>query len=463
MESRIVKSYNIGSLSSGNSHQEPVLYWMSREHRVHYNFGLLYAQKLARKNKQPLVICFTLFTDYLEANCHHFQFMLEGLEEVQKECENLKIPFYIIKYRKEEDFLQFLNHYKISQIVTDFDALIEKRSLQKTISSSYNKPFWVIDSRNIVPVHIASSKQEYAAYTLRPKLHKKLDNFLVSPLEADTQSISFQGDCPSINWSRLLNGLRLKKNPEYRGNPSAGNKVAKGVLEEFISHSLSSYSEHSNNPNKKVLSGLSPYLHFGHISSLEVLIKLEKVPKGGSNTEDFVEQIFVRRELSDNYCYYNKNYKNFDGFPNWAKETLNAHRKDSREYLYSFEDLEEGKTHDPLWNAAQFELLKKGSIHSYMRMYWCKKILEWTPSPEIAMEYSVKLNDSYSLDGRDSNGYTGIAWSIGGVHDRAWKERSIYGKVRYMNDRGAKRKFDVQKYIDSMKGEDIIEQRKMEF
>ena len=160
-----------------------------------------------------------------------------------------------------------------------------------------------------------------------------------------------------------------------------------------------------------------------------------------------LEELIVRRELADNFTFYNTQYASFDGFPAWAKQSLNEHRKDKREYLYSLKQFEQAETHDPLWNAAQTQMINKGKMHGYMRMYWAKKILEWTPSPEEAMMIAIYLNDKYELDGRDPNGYAGIAWSIGGVHDRAWFDRPVYGKVRYMNYRGCESKFNVKEYI----------------
>ena len=163
--------------------------------------------------------------------------------------------------------------------------------------------------------------------------------------------------------------------------------------------------------------------------------------------EAFLEQLIIRRELSENFCFYNDKYDDYEGFPAWAKKSLNAHRNDEREYIYSLENLDSAETHDALWNAAQQEMKYKGKMHGYMRMYWAKKILEWSFSPEIALENAIKLNNSYEIDGNDPNGYTGIAWSIGGVHDRPWFERPIFGQVRYMNYNGCKSKFDVRKYI----------------
>jgi len=166
----------------------------------------------------------------------------------------------------------------------------------------------------------------------------------------------------------------------------------------------------------------------------------------------FREELIVRRELSDNYCFYNSLYDSFEGFPSWAKKTLNEHRRDRRDYQYSRKEFEHGQTHDTLWNAAQMEMNTTGKMHGYMRMYWTKKILEWTESSEQALEVAIYLNDRYSLDGRDPNGYVGIAWSIGGVHDRAWSNRTVYGKIRSMSSHGCRSKFDVPSYIEKVKG-----------
>ena len=203
-----------------------------------------------------------------------------------------------------------------------------------------------------------------------------------------------------------------------------------------------------NNPNLDGQSNLSPYLHFGQIAASRVALEVIKSMKDAGA---FLEELIVRRELSDNFCYYNQNYDNLQGFPAWARSTLEEHSRDRREYLYTVEELERGSTHDDLWNAAQLEMVQRGKMHGYMRMYWAKKILEWTESPAEALRAAIYLNDRYELDGRDPNGYVGAAWSIGGVHDRAWKERAIYGKVRYMSYNGSKRKFDVPGYINSWK------------
>jgi deoxyribodipyrimidine photo-lyase len=242
--------------------------------------------------------------------------------------------------------------------------------------------------------------------------------------------------------------------PEYHPDPffekghfEPGEKAARKVMDSFLSEKLDSYSALRNDPTKSGVSDLSPYLHFGQISSQRVILEVEKAEVDPQSKKAFLDEILVWKEISDNFCYYNPLYNSFEGFPAWAKESLNAHRQDRREFVYTLQEFEAGKTHDPLWNASQMELLRRGKMHGYMRMYWAKKILEWSESPEKALEIAIHLNDRYEMDGRDPNGYAGIAWSIGGVHDRAWREREILGKIRYMSYEGCKRKFDVNLYI----------------
>jgi len=226
-----------------------------------------------------------------------------------------------------------------------------------------------------------------------------------------------------------------------------GSRAALDKLESFISEGLSGYPDQRNDPNKEGQSGLSPYLHFGQISPQRVAWEVSKADAPGPSKQAFLEELIVRRELSDNFCLHVPDYDSVSGFPDWSKATLEQHRFDEREYVYSAREFEEGKTHDRLWNAAQNQMVRRGKIHGYIRMYWAKKILEWSETPEEAMRIAILLNDRYELDGRDPNGYAGIAWSMGGVHDRAWSSRKVLGKIRYMSFGGAKSKFDVESYV----------------
>ena len=228
-----------------------------------------------------------------------------------------------------------------------------------------------------------------------------------------------------------------------------GENFAMEALKNFLENKFDKYSEERNDPTKDGQSNLSPYLHFGQISAQRIALEVKKFGGNEKSEKAFLEELIIRRELSDNFCFYNKNYDSFTGFHNWAQQTLNAHKDDKREFIYTKEEFERAETHDDMWNAAQKELIKTGKMHGYMRMYWAKKILEWTNTPQYALNIAIYLNDKYELDGRDPNGYAGCAWSIGGVHDRAWTERPVFGKIRYMNYNGCKRKFDVNAYIEN--------------
>lgn len=225
-------------------------------------------------------------------------------------------------------------------------------------------------------------------------------------------------------------------------------QAAREHLEKFLSLNLKSYADARNDPNLEGQSNISPYLHYGQISAQRVVLEaLKHRAKHSKSYDAFVEELVVRRELAENYCLYNAHYDSFEGFPDWAKASLTQHAKDKRDFLYTLDQFEKAKTHDKLWNAAQIEMVKNGKMHGFMRMYWAKKILEWSSSPQEAMKIAIHLNDKYEMDGRDPNGYVGCAWSIGGVHDQGWKERNVFGKVRFMNYDGCKRKFNVDAYI----------------
>ncbi len=331
-------------------------------------------------------------------------------------------------------------------MVSDFDPLKTKRKWKNEIAKKIDIPFYGVDAHNIVPCFYVSPKQEFGAYTLRLKIHKNLPEFLDEFSKFKKMKTSTSPSSNKINWDNVYSSLNVDEDVKPIDWIKPGEKAAHQNVKNFIENKFDKYSELRNDPNEDVLSNLSPYLHFGQISAQRVALIVNGLNDHPS-AESFLEELIVRRELSDNFCYYNSNYDSFKGFPDWARKTLNDHRKDEREFVYSLKKFEEAKTHEDLWNAAQNELVNTGKLHGYMRMYWAKKILEWSKSPEEALKIAIYLNDKYELDGRDPNGYTGCAWAIGGVHDRAWAERPVYGKIRYMNRNGAKRKFDVEKYV----------------
>jgi deoxyribodipyrimidine photo-lyase len=436
-----IKKLNTVSLKKG-----PVIYWMSRDQRIDDNWALLYAQKLARENDTYVIVFFNLVDSFLEAGYRQYEFMLRGLSELEKKARSLNIPFILHTGDSVKNVSNFVYEINAGALVTDFDPLRIKQDWQSRIKKNVNVAFYCVDAHNVVPCFYASNKQEFAAYTFRPKIHKVLSEFLTDFPQVQKQSNQKLIEEKSPDWKKVLNKLDIDRAIGTL-RLKAGEKAASERFYEFLDKRLEGYNENRNDPNKKYTSELSPYLHFGHISAQRIAYEIVKNFPRSEDTDAFLEELIVRRELSDNFCYFNKNYDDLESMPQWALKTLREHEKDEREFLYSAEEFEKAKTHDDLWNAAQNQLSTEGKIHGYMRMYWAKKILEWTKKPQTALDIAIYLNDKYAIDGRDPNGYVGCAWSVAGVHDRAWQERPVFGKIRYMNYNGSKRKFDVKKYI----------------
>jgi len=436
---RIVKQ---GAMGSGS-----VAYWMSRDQRVNDNWALLFAQELALERKVSLGVVFSLTPRFLNATSRQYGFMLKGLHEVENRLAQLNIPFFLLIGSPEQALPAFLAKHHIGSLVTDFDPLRIKQQWKKKVTAHIKTSMYEVDARNIVPCWEASGKKEYAAYTLRPKIHRALPEFLKDLPLVRKHPFPWPKKVKKTNWDEAEISLKIDRSVPEVDWLLPGEGAAAEILNHFLTKKLSAYAAKRNDPTEDGVSNFSPYLHFGQISAQRVALEVQKKKVSKESKDDFLEELIVRRELSDNFCFYNQDYDRFAGFPEWAQKTLNEHRGDQREYLYSLEQFEAGKTHDDLWNAAQMEMVHRGKMHGYLRMYWAKKILEWTASPEEALEVAILLNDKYELDGRDTNGYAGIAWSIGGVHDRAWQERPIFGKIRYMSYGGCKAKFKVKTYI----------------
>ncbi len=429
----------------------PVIYWMSRDQRATDNWGLLFSQDLAIQRKSPLAVVFCLVPQFLGATIRQYSFMFKGLQETEKNLIEKNIPFFLLTGSPEKEILKFSAQHKPGVLVTDFDPLRLKRAWKKAVLSKIPILSYEVDAHNIIPCWVASPKQEFAAYTFRPKVKRQLAEFLDDFPFLRKHPFSWKKRVENTDWTALRKSLKVDRAVEEVEWIMPGEKAALQALHHFIEHKLSQYDEKRNNPSLDGQSHLSPYLHFGQISAQRVVIETKRAKSSAKYRAAFLEELIVRRELSDNYCFYNPHYDSFQGFPDWAKKTLDEHRGDKREYLYSLEQFETARTHDELWNSAQLEMVKTGKMHGYMRMYWAKKILEWTKTPEEAQKIAIHLNDKYELDGRDPNGYGGIAWSIGGVHDRAWFPRPVFGKIRYMSFRGAQLKFDVKAYISKVK------------
>jgi deoxyribodipyrimidine photo-lyase len=436
----------VRTLKEDEEKSGPVIYWMQRDQRAKDNWALIYAQQEAFRRNTELKVTFCLIPQFLEATLRHYDFMIRGLMEVEKELSSLNIDFVLLLGDPGFEIPKFIDQEKASLLVTDFNPIKIVTNWKDKIAESIDIQFEEVDAHNIVPVWEASHKLEFAAYTIRKKINGRLDEFLTS-----FPSLMKMRKHPSknpIDWDSVYQSLKVNKQVDKVDWISPGTSNGMMMLVNFIEKKLQKYDEARNDPNAGAVSNLSPYLHFGQISAQRAALEAKNSGAGKESVNSFLEELIVRRELSDNFCFYNDNYDSFQGFPDWAKKTLNEHRDDKREFVYKLEDFENASTHDDLWNAAQMEMVREGKMHGFMRMYWAKKILEWTDTPEEALTIGIYLNDKYELDGRDPNGYVGVAWSIGGVHDRAWPERKVYGKIRYMNYNGCKRKFNVDHYIE---------------
>lgn len=435
-------------LREGEKRQGPVIYWMQRDQRAHDNWALLFAQELAVKSGLELIVVFCLAPSFNNAALRHYRFMLNGLIKTEAELEKYNIPFMLLKGKAGDEIPRIVKESGASVLVSDFNPLKNVAAWKKEAAGKINIPFYEVDAHNIVPCFIASPKAEFGAYTIRPKINRLLDAYLEEFPRLKKMKINFKA--PKNNWDEIIKGLRQEKAGNDLSIYRPGEDEALKALQNFMDKVFPVYAEKRNDPSAEGTSGLSPYFHFGHLAPQRAALAIERLTDYPESQKGFLEELIIRRELADNFCFYNGSYDSFDGFHSWAKETLNAHRKDKREYIYDAARFEEGATHDTLWNAAQKEMVITGRMHGFMRMYWAKKILEWTPSPEEALKTAIYLNDKYELDGRDPNGYAGIAWAIGGVHDRAWGERKVFGKIRYMNFNGCKRKFNVDLYINKI-------------
>lgn len=441
-----------------NKNKKHVLYWMQQSQRVDYNHALNHAIKMANTYGLPVVVVFALDESYKEANERSYTFMLEGLKEVKETLIKLGITFVLKIGEITKTIVNLAN--EAQALVMDKGYLRQQRSWRKKVYFDLeNNPDLIIDMVDtdlIVPVHIASQKVEYGAYTLRPKIKRlyiEYRDFKKLEILENKQMLEISSDNDLQNIENLISKLNMdkdvKKSPYYHGGYLAASKL----FRQFILEKSDNYPQ-SNDPSTNYTSLMSMYLHFGQISSLELLerlfLALEQGHIKGESFDQYIEQLLVRRELAFNYVFYQENYDKFESMTeNWAYQTMRAHEFDHKDYLYNIDDYEFLKTHDVYFNAAMRQMIKTGYMHNYMRMYWAKKIIEWSPSFKEAYQNILYLNNKYFIDGRDPNSYAGVAWCFG-KHDRAWTERKIFGKLRYMNDKGLERKFNIKEYVSQI-------------
>ncbi|SRR5579875_2227915 len=434
-----------------------VVYRMRRSQRALDNPALETAIAAANLLEKPVVVFFGLLARHPVANARHYEFMLEGLAETALQLRERKIGFAFricSGASSNREFARFCAQVRPSLVICDDDPARRASRWMREASLYPPAALWSVDADVIVPSRLLE-KEQFAARTIRPRIRARLSQFL-RPVGNRAVRVAWKGDgaiASSPVAVELVDRLHLDRSVEPVGRFHGGTKAALAALRRFIRECLPGYAGARNHPELDATSQLSPYLHFGQIGPHTVAIAIKDAAAPARDREAFLEELIVRRELAVNFVRYNPYFKNLASIEPWARRTLTEHAGDKRAHLYNERQLANAETHDPLWNAAQRQMVASGWMHGYLRMYWAKKILEWTPAAEQAYEICVRLNDRYELDGRDPNGYAGIAWAIGGKHDRAWgPERPVYGKIRYMSLASTSRKFNSRAYIEKWIG-----------
>lgn len=450
------------NVSESNPRGKIVLYWMQQAQRAEYNHALEYAVFRANQYQLPLVVVFVLVDNFPEANLRHYNFMLEALPEIGEALQRRGITLLVRRGDPVREVSALADGLETAAVITDRGYLNVQRQWRKDLAGRLQVQLVEVETDVIVPVQTASDHEEYAARTLRPKIQRQLPVFLrslrqIGLVYKSAAQLLKKMRIASLDWRRgpeLLSGLSLDATVGPVSGMKGGRAAAVKKLEDFFRVALPKYASERNLPTRNALSGLGPYLHFGQISSLEIVLTLTKwigkspfLPNDGMSADRrlsldaFLEELIVRRELAMNFCHFNHGYDSYRrAVPLWARVTLEKHAGDSRPAIYSLRELEQAMTADPIWNACQNEMVQSGKMHGYMRMYWGKKIIEWSRRPDEAFERMLLLNNKYELDGRDPNSFAGVAWCFG-KHDRPWgPERAVFGLVRYMNAAGIKRK-----------------------
>ena len=427
-----------------------VLYWMQQSQREPMNPALEYAARKANDLRLPLLAAFGLDSAYPDANERHFAFMLQGLAETTDRLARRGVK--MIGRRGSPPKVVEGLAADAALVVCDRGYLRHQRQWRQKLASSTNCRVVQVEGDVVVPVETASNKREWAARTLRKKIGDQFDSFVVeiTPTRLDKSSLplKIKSDFDFRRWQKILDDLDIDRDVRPVNRFRGGTEAARKRLTAFLRSGLPGYADARNDPSDPQASELSPYLHFGQLSPVEIAIKAQRSKAASDKDKNaFLEELIIRRELACNFVYYTSNYDSFTCLPDWARKTLAEHKSDDRPTRYTRKQLETAQTDDRYWNAAMHEMLETGYMHNHMRMYWGKKILEWSNTPQYAYSTALYLNNKYFLDGRDPNSYSNVAW-IFGLHDQAWAERKIFGKVRYMNAGGLERKFDIEKYVN---------------
>ena len=430
-----------------------VLYWMQQSQRADHNPALERALRHANDEGLPVLVVFGLMDDYPEATLRHYTFMLEGLQETQQRLRERGLKMIVQHGRPDDVALHYADEAAV--LVTDRGYLRHQRTWRSRVAEEAACRVEQVEGDVVVPVETVTDKAEYAARTIRPKIHEHLERCLQLPDPAPLETPSLDLDVPeglALNDVRTVTDqLDLDRSVGpvsglYRGGPSE----AESILSRFLDEHLDGYDGNRNQMQTDAVSHMSKYLHFGQISPVWLARQVRNAEGPESDIESYIEELVVRRELAMNHVHFRPDtYDSYECLPEWARESLADHADDEREHVYSLAELEQSESHDPYWNAAMTEMRETGYMHNYMRMYWGKKILEWSPDPRTAYDRTLHLNNKYFLDGRDPNSFANVAW-VFGLHDRGWKERPVYGKVRYMSQGGLERKADPDAYVEKV-------------
>lgn len=430
-----------------------IVYWMQRSQRGRDNPALDVAIEAGNSLGMPVLTVLGLTDDEPGAQRRHVQFLLDGLPEIRDELQGRGVGFVVRVGRPDEVAAAVASEVRAALLIGDENPVRVGQFWRDKLAESVRIPFACVDSDVVVPTSLFP-REEYAARTVRPKIHRVLGDYLVPFKNPDAERAWPDASLPRgepLAPEGLLKKLRVggaRELPDYRGGPAEANRR----LLRFLAERLPRYDQARNEPTPYMTSELSAHLRFGHVGPITLALAALGSGSPRDSIEVYLEELIVRREVAINFVARNPHYDRLDGCPSWALQTLSKHAGDPRPFLYSTSQLEEAETHDPLWNAAQKEMALSGRMHNYLRMYWAKKILEWSPDAESAFDAALLLNDRYELDGRDPNGYTGVAWAVGGKHDRPWPERPIFGTVRTMTLGGAQKKFDTGAYIAYVRG-----------
>lgn len=462
---------------------EYVLYWMQVNRRFQYNYALEYAVALANKLDKPLLIYEGLNVDYPWASDRLHTFIMQGMKENLDFAKSRDLNFY--SYLEPEPaagkglFYELAEH--AAAVISDEYPVFIIRHHNEKVGENLKVPYITIDSNGIIPLGV-TDKDPYSAYLFRKVMQQHFLEAYTHPPKKDPlkdlenrESIDLPPSFldiypPADQWLQDIENTVSKLPIDQDVRPSELDGTRQAALRKlghFVAHNLHQYDDKRNDPDAKASSGLSPWLHFGKISEYEIVKTvfdhqpegwdLDSItPNNGKNSgffngdpniESFLDEVITWREVGFHYAHHRPDYDRFESLPDWVKKTTGKHESDEREYIYDLEEFEQSRTHDEIWNAAQTELRETGVMHNYLRMLWGKKIIEWTPDYRTALDYMIELNNKYALDGRDPNSYSGIFWCFGRF-DRAWQERPIFGKLRYMTSESTRKKVKLQQYLN---------------